>query len=219
MKRQFVGWGLFAPDICRGRAMRDDCCRSIYAELIRCGFVETRWQLIYDGQIGGLVCPCNNGLNEIHIRFYTDRIFAELELSRTSLFHFVFPLFNANGYVVDLLRDKIPDIMLGLLAERSSQNLRDEEAARPIWRHRDQQDPYAEIIADGHPVVGAPAAWLHRRLGWRSMLGLVSLAIAGSAYLVHGAPWLACGWLLLALLSMRYMPTTGRPDGANHSAR
>ena len=214
-----MGWGYSLRTFVGAGRCATMIAGLIYAELLRCGFVETRWQLIYDGQIGGLVCPHNNGLNEIHIRFYAERIFAELELSRASPFHFLFPLFNANGYVIDLLRGRLPDAMLALLAERTSQNLRDEEAARRIWRHREQQDPYAQIIADAHPVAGAPAAWLHRRFGWRPMLGLVSVAIAASIYLVHGAPRLACAWLLFALLSMRYMPTTGRPDGANHQAR
>ncbi len=200
---------MFSPNVCRGEAIANFRCREVYAELTKLGFVETRWQLIFEGQVGGLVYPYNNGLNEIHVRFYSDRIFAELEFSRSSVFHFVFPLFNANSYVVDLLRNRISDESLKLLIKRTTENLRDEELARPAWSHKDQDNPYKEVTLRGHQTANLIAILVHKLFGWRKLVS--ALATGLPIYFIPTSPLVVVTFSLLALLSMRYMPTVGRP--------
>jgi hypothetical protein len=99
--------------------------------------------------MGGLVYSYNDGLNEIHIRFFSNRIFAELEFSRSSLFHFVFPLFNANGHIIDLLRNRISNESPEFLIRRTTENLCDDELALPVWAYKDQENPYADETPHG----------------------------------------------------------------------
>jgi hypothetical protein len=212
MKRRLIGLGIFSPDICRGVTLTDPDCTLIYAELKKLGFVETRWQLIFEGQVGGLVFPYNEGLNEIHVRFYSDRIFAELEFSRSSIFHFVFPLFNANSYVVDLLRGKIPDEPLERLIKRTTENLCDEELARPTWSHRDQANPYKDVTLRGHQTANLIALLVHQLFGWRKLASALATGFAIPIYFVSTSPLVLITLSLLALLCMRYVPTVGRPQ-------
>jgi hypothetical protein len=211
MKRKLVNLGIFSPNVCRGIPVENEHCRAIYSTLRNIGFLETRWQLIFDGQIGGLVYPYNAGLNEIHIRFYSDRIFAELEFSRSSVFHFIFPQFNANDYVVDLLRNRISPAALELLIKRTTENLRDEELSRPAWAHADQDNPYKQVTYRGHRLVNLATVLFHKLFGWRRLAGVVATGLAIPIYLISASPPIVLGLSLITLLSIRYMPTVGRP--------
>jgi hypothetical protein len=163
MRRRLVNLGIFSPVICRGEALSNSEDIRIYRALKELGFRETPWQLIFDGQIGGLVFPYNRGSNEIHVRFYQDRIFAELEFSRSSIFHFVFPLYAANKYIADLLRDRIPPTCYSHLQRKLSTNLRDDEMSRPIWNGCPLANPYDALCKGEFSQGGvnpSPMGWL-----------------------------------------------------------
>jgi hypothetical protein len=209
MKRRVVNLGIFSPNVCAGRAVADAETRSIYGCLKSLGFRETRWQFVYDGQLGGLVLPYNDGLNEIHVRFYDDRIFAELEYSRSSLFHFVFPLFNANGFVAELLKDRLPPKPHERLLESLGANLRDDEAVLAHWRPGAEFNPYDGLLRDG-------AAWqissfLHRIFGWRAVVALVLAVVVGVSLLL---PVPAIALAVAAAITfglLFWIPSIGRP--------
>jgi hypothetical protein len=78
---------------------------SIYAALKRRGFHETYWQFVYPGQIGGLVKSPKNSAYEYHVRFFEDgAIYAELEVGRSMLLHFLFNRCYLNRYIYVLIR-------------------------------------------------------------------------------------------------------------------
>src|SRR3954464_4193117 len=133
MKRRLVNLGIFDRTVGAGTGIRSPQQQDIYNALKGIGFRETKWQLIYDGQTGGLVCPYRDGLNEVHVRFYDDRIFAELEFSRSSIFHFALPLYNANAYLVKALEGRISAQAGACLTEMTSAAFRDDEASCPVW--------------------------------------------------------------------------------------
>jgi hypothetical protein len=211
MKRRLVGLGIFSPNVYRGTSITYAHCRSIYRALTELGFVETRWQFIYEGQMGGLVYSYNDGLSEIHIRFFSNRIFAELEFSRSSLFHFVFPLFNANGHIIDLLRNRISDESLEFLIRRTTENLCDDELALPVWAYKDQENPYTDATPHGRRS-SSLVAGLDKLLGWRKLVGVIAIVLAISIYFIPTSPpYILIPLLLVALFSIGYMPTVGRP--------
>lgn len=102
-------WGLFHHRNCRGALIIEKAASSpklsiIYAALMDLGFRETIWQFVYSGQIGGLVRTYGRGLIEVHIRFFEDdAIFAELEIGRTGLAHFLNRRIFANSHIIKLL--------------------------------------------------------------------------------------------------------------------
>lgn len=65
--------------------------KIFYQELRQQGFKRTFWQLVFPGQIAGLikrVRPKSNGANEYHVRFYNDGIIdCEIEVDRFSDLH------------------------------------------------------------------------------------------------------------------------------------
>ena len=209
MKRRVVNLGIFSPGVCAGRAVADDDTRGIYDCLKSLGFRETRWQYVYEGQLGGLVLPYNDGLNEIHVRFYDDRIFAELEYARSSLFHFVFPLFNANGFLAELLKDRLPAKAHERLAASLGASLRDDEAALAHWRPGAEFNPYDGLLRER-------TAWqisssLHRIFGWRAV---VALALAGAVGVSLLLPVPAIALAVFAAITfglLFWIPSIGRP--------
>ncbi|EKE18653.1 MAG: hypothetical protein ACD_9C00269G0003 [uncultured bacterium] len=69
--------------------------KLFFDELRSQGFKRTIWQLIFPGQIAGLIKNIprqSNGTNEYHIRFYNDgTIDCELEIARFDRLHWVGP--------------------------------------------------------------------------------------------------------------------------------
>lgn len=69
--------------------------KEIYGRLLLAGFRRTFWQLVFPGQIAGLIkrIPITRtGVNEYHIRFYKDgTIECELEVDRWSRKHWTGP--------------------------------------------------------------------------------------------------------------------------------
>ena len=65
--------------------------KIFYQELRQFGFRRTFWQLVFPGQIAGVVKkvhPKLNGANEYHVRFYTNgTIDCEIEVDRFSELH------------------------------------------------------------------------------------------------------------------------------------
>lgn len=86
--------GLTQPRIARGYFTPDESGayqRIFFDELLAHGFSRTPFQLIFPGQTAGLIRkiePPQEGMDEIHIRFYEDGVIAaELEYGRFSLGH------------------------------------------------------------------------------------------------------------------------------------
>jgi hypothetical protein len=181
---------------------------QIYEALKEAGFLETKWQFIFEGQIGGLVYPYNEGLNEVHIRFYHDRIFAELEISRSSLLHFVYPLFNANAHIVEILKDKVSKEIHEFLKSKTTSNLLDDELARPKWDSKTQNNPYERTNLFGSAIVNRLGVACHPYISWRGMLGC---AIVFAVPISIQAWPLALALSLLGVLTWRFVPTAGRP--------
>lgn len=205
MKRRLVNIGVFEPAICSGRLVRDDAQREIYAALKLAGFRETRWQFIYDGQTGGLVFPYRDGMNEIHVRFFDDRIFTELELSRSSILHFVLPLYNANAFLLRILDGRISTEAHGRLQALVCANLRDDEISQPAWSGEVHSNPY--LTSEGQHLLWW-SQFLHRTFNWRVVVGLVGIS---ALVLLRGTAHAFIPLLLLALLTMSLVPTVGKP--------
>jgi hypothetical protein len=209
MKRRIVSLGIFAPKRCNGALLRDARMIDLYRALKSLGFVETRWQYIFDDQIGGLVRPCNDGLNEVHVRFYPDRIFAEFEIARSSPLHFVYPAFNANKYVIQILSDKVAPQSLKYLEARTTSNFRDDELAQADWEPQGQPDPYQATRLFGSRFVNRLGVFCHPYLGWRRMLACTLVVALPLAMLIW--PPITLALTLFAVLMWRAVPTTGRP--------
>lgn len=86
--------GLTQPRVARGYFTDDEngtYQRLFFEELLSHGFSRTPFQLIFPGQTAGLIRkiePPQEGMDEIHIRFYDDGVIAaELEYGRFSLGH------------------------------------------------------------------------------------------------------------------------------------
>lgn len=99
-------WGIFLRRPCTGLMLEKSSAdyepmRAIYQSLKNIGFRETYWQFVYPGQIGGLIkCP-RNKLVEFHVRFFEGgMIYAEFELGRSVLLHFLGHRYYLNRYIV-----------------------------------------------------------------------------------------------------------------------
>lgn len=107
-------WGIFRWHLCNGRfiernAIAPKAMMAIYTALKEIGFRETRWQVLYPGQIGGLIRSRRGSLLEIHVRFFRQNmVYAELEIGRSTLLHFLIEPRFANNYVISLLAHKLP---------------------------------------------------------------------------------------------------------------
>jgi hypothetical protein len=209
-KRRITTIGIFAPTQCSGALVRDARMIDLYQALKSMGFVETRWQYIFDGQIGGLVYPCNNGWNEVHVRFYRDRIFAEFEVSRSSPLHFLCPRFNANKYLIEILNGKVPPESLQYVKTRTTCNLRDDELAQPFLEPNAQPDfGRAEKLFVSTSFASKLGVACHQYIGWR---GIVGCAIAICLPIsIQIWPPIAVLLALFAVLLWRAVPTPGHP--------
>ena len=69
--------------------------KLFFNELRSQGFRRTIWQLVFPGQIAGLIKKTprqQNGINEYHVRFYNDgTIDCELEIARFDSLHWIGP--------------------------------------------------------------------------------------------------------------------------------
>ena len=130
-RRLFRTIGIFRPRDCLRPNLENSYHRAIYDALRAAGFQRTVWQYIFDGQITGLVKP---GLNDIHIRFYRDRLFAEIEISRALVSHFYGPKYNAREVILLLLKNRIREIEFRFLDNALRSNtIRAEESALVLY--------------------------------------------------------------------------------------
>lgn len=101
--KPWVVWGYFSS--CeQGRFQK-----LFFNELRMQGFRRTIWQLIFPGQVAGLVKKIpvqQNGVNEYHVRFYEDGIIdCELEVSRFERLHWSGPRQHGSELLVELLNN------------------------------------------------------------------------------------------------------------------
>lgn len=212
--RKFVSLGIFCPRICRGDMIEDVRLKFLYNKLISLGFRETKWQFIYDGQIAGLVFPYNDGLNEIHIRFYKDRIFSEFEVGRSSIAHFFGPFFNANEFVLNLIKNEIDEDIFSLAKSLTSRNkLRKQELELDIWNENREKRGGKDInfsFKKDKKFQYFIATIIQRYFGWNnvnnSMFVAFSLTLALNESLIF-TPILLVVWRIMSKLA----PQSGNP--------
>mgnify|MGYP007047540800 CR=1 FL=1 len=93
--------------------------------LLSKGFKRTRWQLVFPGQIAGIVKKINqrNGeANQYHIRFYSDGIIeCELEMDNFSLKHWSGPRYHGKEGI-EILHQIFEEVS-HLLSEESRKHL------------------------------------------------------------------------------------------------
>ncbi|WP_211051404.1 hypothetical protein [Parasphingorhabdus halotolerans] len=185
---------------------------ELYNELINKGFRETRWQYIFEGQIGGLVFPYNDGRNEVHVRFYSDRIFSEYEVGRSSFAHFLGPFLNANPFLLDLLKDSVSDDSYALLGEYTKQyRLKDEENALEDWDYQ-KQTPIGPANREGKRYLlnFELANSLGRFFQWKAVVPITGVMISVFLGLGLGLPVFLVS-LLLVLFIYSKLPAMGCP--------
>jgi len=106
-------WGIFRRAPCRALQLSSSSpdyrpMNAIYAALKSAGFRETYWQFVYSGQIGGLVKSPKGTVIEFHVRFFEGgMIYAEIELGRSLLLHFVNRRSYINKYLVAMLASRL----------------------------------------------------------------------------------------------------------------
>lgn len=87
-RRRLRNIGLFSPAHWFGLPPDGSQIAHLYYKLKQHGFTETVWQLVYEGQVGGLILQVDGGRKELHVRFYDNLVEAELEVGRNFLEHF-----------------------------------------------------------------------------------------------------------------------------------
>jgi hypothetical protein len=205
-KRKFRSIALVIPSVKRGSPISDPTMRSIYLKLRSLGYQETPWQFVFRGQLGGLVLPYpvsgDVSRNEIHIRFYQDRIVAEYEIGRAYLSHFFGPRLIANRAIVSMLEPhltQLENIELRLLTSRS--RLLDDERAMKEWDHHPHLGPERSLTLRS---LFTTLVW---RTGWRGLAVALPLLV----WLASGFNALAVGATTLVAVSAFFLPTKGRP--------
>lgn len=108
--------GLLNPDVVRGSFednKNGELQEIMLFKLLRSGFRQTVFQLIFPGQTAGVVKKVkskHDGTNEYHVRFYEDgTIDCEAEVDRWNGLHWIGPRRDGNKYLNELL-DEIPTL-------------------------------------------------------------------------------------------------------------
>lgn len=181
MKRRFQTLGIFASKHTDGALMVGTKFECIYNRLKDLGFKETRWQYVFSGQIGGLVLPINDpkalrsGADELHVRFYEDRIFAEYEIGRSYLSHFVGPRYNANAQMLVRYAESMSEDEVALWESHTQTAcLAEQEREMEVWDGRSRFDKLRDIQAATASSLILIALF---NLGWKGVVVLLSLLI------------------------------------------
>ncbi len=101
--------GFMKPKVVKGYFPETDkgkLQRLFFEELLKENFKRTHWQLVFPGQIAGLIKNIseNDRVNEYHVRFYDDgTIDCEREVPRFNSWHWTGPRENGNPYLQELL--------------------------------------------------------------------------------------------------------------------
>lgn len=213
-KRRLTTFGLFAPRVCSGRDLTETPAREIYSHLKELGFKETRWQFVFENQLAGLVLPYNDGANEVHIRFYKDRIFAEFEVGRASIAHFLGPFLNANLFIQDLLEGRVSDESFEFLTNRMKPEFQlREERTLVVWNHSSSEVGSCKELDTSQKKICLPfkvANAVAGVLSWRRLNWFFGIAVAYSISSVAGELF---GLLALcSILSISFLlPKVGQP--------
>ncbi len=155
-KRRVINCGLFSPKLVKGRKITNPIMLKIYNKLKSQGFRETPWQIIYNDQIAGLVLPHRDGKNEIHIRFFKDRIFAEFEIGRAYLSHFICKRCNANNYIIQKFRNILTKKERAYLRKNFlEENHKQQEYDMAVWDCK--SDLYDSVRVTERAIWGAVA--------------------------------------------------------------
>jgi len=206
MRRKLVNFAIFVPRITNGSDIFDKSMMRLYHQLKEFGFRETPWQFVFDGQIGGVVLPHDSGKNEIHVRFYHDRIFAEFEIGRSYPSHFVGPRWNANLRLLEMLSSEIEKEELQPLSDfMDPLNYREDEAEMTEWNG---EDCFVQLREQQKvKKFGFLLSAVHN-LGWKSVVGAVGLIVAA---LGSFSPFVTFLVLLSILASWFMLPSRGQP--------
>ncbi len=106
-------WGIFFRGPCTSLTLDQtspdfEPMNSIYQALKEMGFKETYWQFVYPGQIGGLVKSPRSNLLELHVRFFQEgMMYAEIEMGRSALLHFLNRRLYLNHYIFAKIQTKV----------------------------------------------------------------------------------------------------------------
>lgn len=162
-----IAYGYFSPD------EHGAYQRIFFDELLSHGFSRTPFQLIFPGQTAGLIRkiePPQEGMDEIHIRFYEDGVIAaELEYGRFSLGHWREERKSSVSVLEELL-----DIECGTLASCV------QEGIRKQFQDRDYS---AELTLPKAPVDQHPFSKYLQHLGLTAFLTVQTpLSALGAAY-------------------------------------
>jgi hypothetical protein len=204
--------GVFCPQHTKGHLLEDEYMRALYRELRdKHGFRETPWQFIYRDQKAGLVLPVTGKQNEVHIRFYSNRIHAEYEIGRAYIQHFGGIRYNANKYIRHILSDSAIlgsshqlDRLLGdhLLSPR--------ERAMPKWNYLSCDDPFlARRKTEQVARTGALVLLADVLVGWKTIATILGLLAIIGTVLFSERIFMVLAALMFAIIVVA--PSRGKP--------
>jgi hypothetical protein len=137
-------WGIFCRAPCAKllgeTSPHYEAMNAIYLALKSTGFRETYWQVVYPGQVGGLIKIPRGTLIEFHVRFFRNGlIYGEMELGRSALLHFVNRrIYYINGYLERKLRTRISGEHAAFLRESTRRYKSLYVSNRPEWTSRNR---------------------------------------------------------------------------------
>ncbi len=208
-KRKLISFGIFSREIVQGKRIRDKCMLSVYRKLLDLGFKQTRWQYIFDGQIGGLVLPFNGGENEVHVRFYNNRIFAEYEIGRAYVTHFIGPRFNANNYLLGILYHSLSQEEVNFLEEFCSAKRQVHEESQMInWDNNSSEDIFKKQKKYERNIIASVAIAGVLDGGWK-IIGYLLVLLLSAFALSHGIIYFLGSLLLYPAIAK--LPSIGKP--------
>jgi hypothetical protein len=213
MNRKLSNIGVFSRGVVDGRLLESELMSKIYGILKELGFRETMWQFVYVGQLAGLVLPFNGGKNEIHVRFYGNRVFSEYEIGRAYLSHFTGVQYNANDYVLNLISEKLTGKEIDELKIliRCDQQAVDE---REMQKWDGKQDYYEDSRAKqrrASAIFALLALTLLYDSSWKALL-IVLMCIVTMGFLSFGLPlWALALPIISTYFLYKKLPSQGNP--------
>lgn len=207
---QRARWGGWAPPWRWGIFLRRPCERLllesslphlapmavIYEALKRRGFRETYWQFVYHGQIGGLVKTPSGQLYELHVRFFgSGMIYAEFEIGRSMLLHFLVGRKYLNNYIATIIRSDLTEEELGFFRDATQKY---KESSTNRWS---EWNAHNTLLS--RPVKRT-ARLLYIFSDWRILAFAMALAVGATlGHVTMVAPALATLLILLYVIAPR----------------
>lgn len=180
MKRKLKTFGIFTPSQVNGNCIEGSDFETIYKKLKKFGFQETKWQFIYQDQIAGLVLPfkrtnCASEQDEIHIRFYKNRIFAEFEIGRAYPSHFIGPRYNANRYLFKMIRQLLNEQEISIWDTFSNRlRMTSDELQLEEWHGEARFEKFRSV--QNYSIISIAIAILFN-IGWKWIAGTITLGL------------------------------------------